>query len=363
MPPRTRSALRDAVPPIKSPTHKPKSQITKSNKHRKDENADPHTSRVFRDITDQYVAAPSPAATPSIIPTAKTHRNTKAFIRTVPELIESSLPPSSPPSTSSHIPNSYYYPEILPLSSDPIASNEDADDPFGFFALEKKLKARRAPTIPKTFREDDTMLSSDPPEVSLPQAFATPKATNPLVTPRKHAHTKKRKLSSSRSTSSANGGDSDGSNMPSTPSPVKVINLSVDAESVGGGATETKEVKGNRREAVKRGRKKAKPDEAAMDPKELAKNLEALLPRRPKKRRGAAKGQRSAKVAKAEEETKQQKSNNGKGKVRRKRIEDTERSDGDEEEEEKRVRERQARIDYFKKLDGYEVQKEDVYVV
>jgi hypothetical protein len=361
MPPRTRSALRNAAAPIKSPTYKPK-PITKSNQPGKDENADPHTSRVFRDITDQYVAPLSPVATPSVITKPKTHKNIKALIRTAPELVESSLPPSSPPSTSSHIPNSYY-PEIQPLSSDPIAPDEDADDPFGFFALEKKLKARRAPTIPKTFRQDGAMISSDPPDVSLLQAFATPKPTNPLVTPRKRAHAKKRRLSSSHSASSANGGDSDGSNMPSTPSPVKVTSLSVDPESVGGEeATETKEVKGNGREAVKRGRKKAKLDEAAMDPKELAKNLEALLPRRPKKR-GAAKGRRSAKVAKVEEETKQQKGNNGKGKVRGKRVEDAEGSDGDEEEEEKRVRERQARVDYFKKLDGYEVQKEDVYVV
>jgi len=97
---------------------------------------------------------------------------------------------------------------------------------------------------------------------------------------------------------------------------------------------------------------------------EIARNLEALLPRRPKKRAQiAGKGRKPGKTVKVHEDDGATKKRNGKEATRRKRIEETEGSDLDEGEEEKRVRERQARIDYFKKLDRYEVQREDVYVV
>jgi hypothetical protein len=122
--------------------------------------------------------------------------------------------------------------------------------------------------------------------------------------------------------------------------------------------------KGKGKEAAQKERKKSKPTEAHMNPMELARNLEALLPRRPKPKadiRKAGRG-RSTMVSNEEVDKKQKggkrkAQGTGKGKGRQK----AEGSDGEEEEEEKRLR--QVRIDYFKKLDGYEVQKEDVYIV
>jgi hypothetical protein len=72
----------------------------------------------------------------------------------------SSLPPSSPPSASSHLPEHNVNDQLssLPiLDSDDeincvpaedgdrldIADSDEDSDPFGFFALEKKLKAQR----------------------------------------------------------------------------------------------------------------------------------------------------------------------------------------------------------------------------
>jgi len=109
--------------------------------------------------------------------------------------------------------------------------------------------------------------------------------------------------------------------------------------------------------------------EVDMNPMEIARDLEALLPRRPKSKVIASRGRGtkvSVKLDDSDEGNKKQKGQ----KVYQRRVQpsvkgkgkrETEGSDGSEDEEE--MRRRQARIDYFKKLDGYEVQKEDIYIV
>lgn len=342
-------------------------------------------SAVLRDITHRYLLPQSPNSKGPIRPTA-----------------ESSLPPSSPPSTSSHIPilipnandHPYPYPEIQSLPSDPNSDYEaaggdgDPEDPFGFLALERKLKATRARATKTLIKADMgtvTPIQSDSsPNISPQQAFATPKPLNPLRTPRKRTRGKKRKLPSSssssfRSDSGAGGGESDvsGSHMPSSPSPVKVSHQGVDIEFEGSG----KKGKGKETDARKRGRKKIKPtaEEATLDPQEIVKNLEALLPRRSTKgahaRTAKVKGRKpgSATMKTTKDDTikhRNNKSGTGKAKVSKQRAAkdngdgvDLEGGEEEEEEDEKQARERQARIEYFRKVDGYEVLKENVYVV
>src|ERR1700729_3481477 len=104
-----------------------------------------------------------------------------------------------------------------------------------------------------------------------------------------------------------------------------------------------------------------------MNPIELARHLEALLPRRPKPQADVRRGARSKKVAVKSDDEGNKKQRNWKGNKgkaeggsKRKVKQETEDEDEDEGGGEEEQRLRQVRIDYFKKLDGYEVQKEDV---
>jgi hypothetical protein len=329
---------------------------------------------VLRDITDQYLASPAPQKKTKRKPSRST-----AATAPKPNRIESSLPPSSPPSTSSQMPadTSYNFPEINALPSDPIYTDRNAaEDPFGFFAVEAKLKASRrprAPTVPRAFQvASSDSVDGNIMDESLQQAFATPKPRNPLRTPRKRTDARKRKLEPSTSSHSSSAGGEDreeeSESMPSTPSPVKAGDRSVEVDA----EEDLKDVAKEKRKG--RGRKKVEPTraEAGMNPMEIARNLEALLPRRPKpeaavRRAGRGHGSKvparfddsdgGNKKQKGQKDNKKRVQPSVKGKGKR----ETEGSDGDEDEEE--MRRRQARIDYFKKLDGYEVQKEDVYIV
>jgi hypothetical protein len=327
---------------------------------------------VLRDITDQYLASPAPQKKAK----RKLNRTTAATVPK-PKRIESSLPPSSPPSTSSQMPadTSYNFPEINALPSDPIDADPNvADDPFGFFAVEAKLKASRrprAPTVPRALQCASSDSVDGNTDESLQQAFATPKPRNPLRTPRKRTDAKKRKLEPSTSSHSFSAGGADreeeSESMLSTPSPVKAGDRSVEVDD----DEDLKDVAKAKRKGGDRKKVKSTRAEADMNPVEIARNLEALLPRRPKleavvRRAGRGRGTKvPAKFDDSDDEgNKKQKSQKDykrraqlsvKGKGKR----ETEGSDGDEE----KMRRRQARIDYFKKLDGYEVQKEDVYIV
>lgn len=159
--------------------------------------------------------------------------------------------------------------------------------------------------------------------------------------------------------------------MPSTPSPVKTISgVVVPKPEVGDKKEKTRKAKGTK--------KARKTDD--MNPEELASHLEALLPKRPVKAQVVAskkkgKGRKKTVIVEfsdEEKEVKQEKRRKAKAKVE---------SEDEEEDDvssipglvlalaltlcfpQKLAQERQARLEYFKKLDGYVVQKEDVWIV
>jgi hypothetical protein len=384
--PRTRNSMRDTTAkdaPITMPeiqtrtkTKEKPTRITRASADVASLKLQPEieVNTVLRDITDRYIVSPVPQTISKRKPKLPTRKTVPPL--TISNRIQSSLPPSSPPSTSSHVPvaTSCHFPEINPLSSDPIDADPYAvEDPFGFFAVEEKLKANRlarVPPVPRSRRipsSDSVDASADE---SLQEAFATPKPVNPLRTPRKRTNAGKRKfqLSSSSPSLSVSGEDGEGEageggSMPSTPSPVKARNPSIGIDdNEAGNKIPQGASKEKGKETVQDRRKKAKPTEAHMHPMELARNLEALLPRRPQaksdvKQRGQG---RSTKVSNLGGHKNPKGGKCNKGKAPRKGREETDDSDG-EDEEERRLR--QVRIDYFKKLDGYEVQTEDVYVV
>ena len=380
--PRTRNSMRDTTAkdaPITMPEIQTRTKTKEKTTRKTSASADVASLKpqpeievktVLQDITDRYLVSSVPQTISKRKPKLPTRKTVPTL--TLSNQIRSSLPPSSPPSTSSHIPvaTSCHFPEINPLSSDPMdAGPYAAEDPFGFFAVEEKLKANRltrVPPVPRSRR----ILSSDSVDASadesLQEAFATPKPVNPLRTPRKRTNARKRKLrlsSSSPSSSVSGEGEEEAEEGPSTPSPVKARNQSVeivDNEAIKKNPQGTS--KGKEKETVQDRPKKAKPTEAHMHPMELARNLEALLPRRPKakadvKKRGQG---RNTKMSNPGGHKNPKGGKINKGKAPSKGRQETNESEGEDEEER---RFRQARIDYFKKLDGYEVQTEDVYVV
>ena len=270
------------------------------------------------------------------------------------KLIPSSLPPSSPPSTSSQLHGSYQFPEIRPIPSDPACHQEsDENDPFGFFAAERKLKQMRPPTVSREPMTFDSAHSLQDHGNSIQQAaFVSPKPTDPLRTPRKRTRAVQRSFMAS-SPSVEYHKDEDEEPMMSTPSPTKPRMLSYDARS-DDSEKENVNVTGKRM-----GRKKAKVEK----PRELAGALGARLPRwlaKEQKTRGQPR-----KTVEGDDDGDNDKVRKSGG-VRRKakHVPTVDVEDSDEEgNDEKQVRERQARIDYFKRLDGYKVQMEKVFVV
>ncbi|KAG5646849.1 hypothetical protein DXG03_002226 [Asterophora parasitica] len=190
------------------------------------------TKRPLQDITDRF-AIPAVNRLPT---TAKPRRKVKvpsaAKLRAAkPHGLPSSLPPSSPPSTSSRLPIPDHHDHRSPSiaasdrenigpqleNSEPawsLGGDGDAavdavntSDPFGFFAVEKKLKTLRAKERQPQYR------AAPPPPISTMFALAIP------PTPRK-THRKRRAVTSPNS-DICSGADS----MPSTPSPSKPINI------------------------------------------------------------------------------------------------------------------------------------------
>ncbi|KZP28455.1 hypothetical protein FIBSPDRAFT_1039577 [Athelia psychrophila] len=350
---------------------------------------------VLRDITAHVLAPPTPrkprASAATVVPhtTQRSPSQSAADFNAVahspipmpaftapprrpqPARRVSPLPPSSPPSTSSHLPafgpsspahqhqdpqSLYPYPEIEPIMSDPyIFSDADGhpdvppDDPFGFFAAEQKLKAARLRVAKGKAREEASSA-----RVPSDGALATSIPMGPP--PRTRA---KRTLNFDEGD-----GEHGEESMLNTPSPVKIsqgIMASAEAEEKGKGRGKARE---------ERPSKRAKRDSLGTDPAEIARKLEARLPRRPKRKQAPA-------IVESDDEDDEQENVHpntnrrirskyvakpsskapGKAKVK------AEDADADEEEEERRLQERQARIEYFRKLDGYKVSEENVYVV
>ena len=280
-------------------------------------------------------------------PATMTDRSTK--------FIPSSLPPSSPPSTSSQLPGSYQFPEIQPIPSDTVYQESNENDPFGFFAAERKLKQRRSTILRKPVIFDSAHSSQDHRNSIQQATFTTPKPTDTLCIPRKRTRVGQRSLMMS-SPGVAHHVDEDEEPVLSTPSPTKPRMLNYDTQN-DDSEKENVNVTGKRM-----GRKKARVEE----PNELARNPGSRLPTRRTKGQKTRDTLRNAVEGDDDGDNNKARKSSGvrRGKGKAKHVSTVDVGDSDEEgEDEKQVRERQARIDYFKRLDGYKVHTEKVFVV
>ncbi|KAJ7771986.1 hypothetical protein DFH07DRAFT_212870 [Mycena maculata] len=328
----------------------------------------PNPTRLFQDITHRFAdpAPPTPITRPKRKPKTpggalgeKLRLRVIDSTKSTANAFPSSLPPSSPPLYSSSSrglsrsedevaqeiqdrgeveeeeePYRYANPDFGTMQP---LDDEDADaenraptpatnsDPFGFFAVERKLKAKRA-------------LASPPP---LPQAAV---------------------LRASRRTDDK--GRDDGRVMPATPHKPKLgkRRLSPDADVFSPAATSLASspspVKAGTSFAVVE--KDGGDDEGAPPrSKRPRQSSEASVPPRRSTRGGSktaapkAKGVTKPKTRARKAPTKTK----ARGK---KKVEDNEPED---DQQEKFEAERRARLEYFRKLDDYSFEKEDVYVV
>ena len=357
----------------------------------------------LQDITSQFLPAPE-----------ATNRGEENEVDPAPTYLDSPLPPSSPPSA---ITSSPQYPKILHnpnpswLSSEHNLWNQFDDspasqgnpsvissssDPFGFVALERKLKVERRAAVPPLKRhhqEDESdeelglVLVADtssprlvrrlkrssyqgdspfPPAISDHPNYATP--------PTPHKEKKRPRLSHE-------GGrvfSPSSSSMPSTPSPSKPpVQKQAGREDILEnslkGNQEVEGVFGRTRNRNARGIVKGEPSatlKATKTPLELRKSLdddaeteeEQVDPKR-------------AKVAKSKKDPKKPRSA-GTKKSKEKPVKKNDDEDYEEvcfltgsgysiklTEYQKWERERQERAAYFKRLEGYQVEKEDVCVI
>ncbi|KAJ6590008.1 hypothetical protein DFH09DRAFT_1074490 [Mycena vulgaris] len=321
----------------------------------------------FQDITDRFISPARPKRKPKIpggalgeklrlrvIETTKSTHTHNAF--------PSSLPPSSPPlysSSSRGVPLFSSEDEIahemqeedeetygrddfgsmLPADED---GDEDAEnrapanlsDPFGFFAVERRLKAEREvlPAPVRTARctddkerDDGRVMPSTPhkPKLGKRRLSATADVFSPATT-----------------------------SLVSSPSPVK-----------GGdglrarASTEDVDMDTSRElfPAEPRARRKADEDDA---PPKKKSRQDAALPRRSTR----AQSKVVKEVPKPKPKTRGRKAP-AKTKVSTGKKKATENNDSDDDQHEKFEAERQARLEYFKKLDDYSFEKENVYVV
>ncbi|KAJ3824779.1 hypothetical protein F5880DRAFT_325234 [Lentinula raphanica] len=214
-------------------------------------------------------------------------------------------------------------------------------DPFGFFALEAKLKAERAqhPTNP------------------LRAPF-----TQPLKVPRSPHKSRIRKdlTTASRQKGLANG---DSPSLPSSPSPAKPRRATKRGLTQGTNSDETEKEhpesdkntqdsdtpddqpqKPPKPKVRGKGKQRQPMSDKSIDPEVLARDLKALLPKRASRKRRA-----------------DSESEESDPKPRRRSKRDRQgRKDAVVKEKDAEL---QKRIEYFKKLEGYKVAKENVYVI
>ncbi|KAJ7179616.1 hypothetical protein C8R46DRAFT_1212155 [Mycena filopes] len=317
--------------------------------------------RPFQDITDRFVASPRPKRKPKIPGGALGDKLRLRVIETTNgKSFPSSLPPSSPPllysSSSSrglpllnsedqvelqvHHDEAFFgrddFNSMLPSEEEGDVNEDDDEDaenrpptplsdPFGFFAVERKLKAERK-VIPVAAhghrftddkgRDDGLVMPATPHKPTLGKrrlsatATAEPDALSPAVT-----------------------------SLASSPSPVKGVglrrsygesemNTSRGVLPIRDGEDDDDDAPPKGEESTRAGGKKK--DAVAAKPK--------------KRGRTATKAKPAPKVQ-------------GKKKVV---VED---DDSEDDRQEKFEAERQARLEYFRKLDDYSFEKENVYVV
>ncbi|KAF5386118.1 hypothetical protein D9615_002329 [Tricholomella constricta] len=342
--------------------------------------------RPLQDITERFVLI-SPAV--NRVPTPKPRRKVKApggifgakLRANEPSRIPSPLPPSSPPSVSSAflLPVPDYHirsPFILASDGENLDSesenfepdryrggdeaNAEVDilnnsDPFGFFAVEKNLKALRAQQEERRPR----YRAAPPPHIDT--LF---KGEHPVTppTPRKRP-SKRRAIASPNALRQSPRTDS----MPSTPSPskpisnkgkgkaVEILDETLEKISV------TPTVASRRRPAKRENSEEAgsvvspvkrRSVRRAVTTTQMTRGAESGRVdkgTKPRTKRGAAFGT-GASAARQRSRAK------GKAKSTRSSV-------IDENQREKWERERQERLDYFRRLQDYQVEKENVYVV
>ncbi|KAG7085737.1 hypothetical protein E1B28_003280 [Marasmius oreades] len=228
--------------------------------------------------------------------------------------------------------------EEVPIANDP--------DPFGFFAVEEKLKAERSRQPLK------------PSKPLLPPSKPTTLPLNPPCTPHKRRIGRHAVTASSRSSSPGRS-----NRLPSSPSPAKrpserfvtrETNLDNDEEI----APLIVDHDDTPPKADGR-RKKPRRDDSPVSPERLAKSLTCLLPRR--RRRG-----KNPRTYKDEDDSEDEQPTAKRQTRRRQKPREAVRQDEDGEidvDVERMAQERQARLEYFKKLQNYEIAKENVYVI
>ncbi|KAJ6593325.1 hypothetical protein B0H19DRAFT_17541 [Mycena capillaripes] len=308
--------------------------------------------RPFQDITDRFIP-PRPKRKPKTPGGTLGEKLRLRVINTTAKTFPSSLPPSSPPlyqsSSSLGLPllssedevAQQVHEDAAPFGQEDfgsmLPSDEEGDsdaenrapanqsDPFGFFAVERRLKAEREVQ----------------PMASRPSRYTDDKERDDgLVMPSTpHKPTLgKRRLSDVFSPANTS--------LASSPSPVKAVgprDLGMDT------SRELLPALADDEDAPPKGKKLRQSSEASLPPRRSTRAQSKAVAEKeapkPKKR-----------VRKAPTKT----TTKTKGKGKKKAVED---NDPDDDQHERFEAERQARLDYFRKLDEYSFEKENVYVV
>ncbi|KAG5650997.1 hypothetical protein H0H81_010256 [Sphagnurus paluster] len=326
----------------------------------------------LQDITRHFAASNSPSVNRPApnLPRRKVKTPGGTFAEKLreakPLAIQSPLPPSSPPSTSSVFP---LHQNVHPKSPSIAAANLDSDhdfedldsnthhradslnnsDPFGFFAVEKKLKTLRTEE-----GKQPRYRAAPPPQIDTMFHLTTP------PTPRKNRIKRSALASPTSDISRA------ASSTPSTPSPLKPISnkgkgkaspVETDIEDT----QETTPTIAFRTRAAKRTRTDV----------EETKEVDSPDPprKRPVRRATAVRASRddSAKENKVKPRKKRTtvpRTTRTQSLSKAKAKQKTHIANEDEEDRhDKLERERKDRIEYFKRLEDYRVEKENVYVI
>lgn len=304
----------------------------------------------FQDITDQFTTLSDtlPTTFPSLnIPTPKPKRRVRApggtlgaklrAARNPGPGIPSSLPPSSPPSASSRLPwdENEHDENAHPLDiltsdnpaddelpnfefqfdlenapegegDDPIADApeewaQDEDepaldpanmsDPFGFFAVEKQLKADRAANPATGTGATVRARYRGAPPPAIDTTVPDPPAREGLVTPpTPHKRVDKRRAVASPSQSSDGFFNPNTSSMPSTPSPAKPASSKIERRTVADGNASNSPGEGDETMEVeptvtktRTSRRLAKKPRSSGSPPTAARNSHTPLVKRPKR--------------------------------------------------------------------------------
>ncbi|KIY53038.1 hypothetical protein FISHEDRAFT_55402 [Fistulina hepatica ATCC 64428] len=351
----------------------------------------------LKDITEQFLFE-SPVREPrrkAKAPLSARSKTSKA--------IPSSLPPSSPPPPSQDFNDDADDEDenVVPAEQPDRNEKEEvgtplpagSDDPFGFFAVEKQLKAERQRQAGKAVHSTPRYRAKQPSHIK-----TTPRSNNKRrpTTPHKQGIMKRKLADLSSDALFSPSSDS----MPSSPSKSKgTIVLPVDllaessfrheapqnadsdsdvalSEMLAGPSRRVSSLRPKRRSSGSR-RPKADAagsvDKAPLSPSAVERNLEARLPKLPTRRSTrvrrktsraeasapAVAPSKSARASKARTTSHRRHPRATRSAVKEDKDEKIDLSSGAE----KRQEERQARIEYFKKLEEFSVEEESVYVI